>query len=91
MAASVPVIATDVGGVAECVVPGKTGLLVPPCDPDALGQALASLADSPQTRMSMGAAGRQRLLSSFSAHSQANRTEEALLGVVGHQSLARAA
>lgn len=90
MAASVPVVATDVGGVAECIVPDKTGLLVPPCDPDALGHALASLATSPQRRESMGEAGRRRLLNSFSAHSQANEIEAALSDVVGRRAHVRA-
>lgn len=35
-----PVIATDHGGAKETVLPGKTGLLVPPNDPDALAEAL---------------------------------------------------
>ena len=32
----VPVVATDVGGLAEVVRPGETGYLVPPEDPEAL-------------------------------------------------------
>ena len=92
MAASVPVVATDVGGVAECVVSGETGLLVPPNNTEALGQALAVLADSPEDRATMGAAGRHRLFSSFSSHAQVRRTEEALASVVmGRQTRARAA
>jgi glycosyltransferase involved in cell wall biosynthesis len=41
MAAGVPVVATDVGGVADIVRDGETGLLVPPEDPEALGAAIA--------------------------------------------------
>lgn len=81
MAASVPVIATDVGGVAECLLHGETGLLVPPSDTHALGQALASLAASRQTRNAMGEAGRRRLLHAFSSHSQVRGIEEALQSV----------
>jgi len=36
----VPVIATDVGGLGEYVLPGKTGYLVPPNDPRALADAI---------------------------------------------------
>ena len=36
-----PVIATTVGGLAEVVVEGKTGFLVPPDDPPALAEAIA--------------------------------------------------
>lgn len=91
MAASLPVVATDVGGVAECVVSGKTGLLVPPADPAAMGEALASLAVSPESRKAMGQAGRMRLLRSFSARSQIHSVEKALASVVRQRSHARAA
>ena len=44
MACGVPVVATSVGGLAETVVDGVTGLLVPPRDPDAIAAALCRLA-----------------------------------------------
>ena len=48
LAAGVPVVATDVGGNGELVEDGRTGLLVPPDDPDALAAAvLRLLADRP--------------------------------------------
>jgi glycosyltransferase involved in cell wall biosynthesis len=34
-----PLVVTDVGGLAEVVVPGKTGLIVPPNDPRSLADA----------------------------------------------------
>lgn len=39
-ALGVPVITTDVGGLAETVRPGETGLVVPPADPAALAEAI---------------------------------------------------
>src|SRR4029077_13099147 len=39
-ALGVPVITTDVGGLAETVKPGETGLVVPPEDPAALARAI---------------------------------------------------
>ncbi len=39
-ALGVPVITTDVGGLAETVRPGETGLVVPPADPAALAEAV---------------------------------------------------
>ncbi|MBI3782656.1 MAG: glycosyltransferase [Deltaproteobacteria bacterium] len=62
MAAGVPVVATNVGGVPEVVVPGRGGCLVPVEDPAALAAALdALLVDRDQAR-ALGEAGRSRLL-----------------------------
>lgn len=58
MAAGVPVVATDVGGVPE-VVDGA-GMLVPPSDPDALGSALVGLLDDGGLRERLAAKGRAR-------------------------------
>jgi len=47
MAAGLPVVAAAGGGVADVVTDGRTGLLVPPEDPVALGRALVRLAGDP--------------------------------------------
>ena len=47
MLAEVPVIASDVGSVAEAVEHGNTGILVPPGDVDALAAASTSCAMTP--------------------------------------------
>ena len=60
-----PVIASDVGGLPEIVDEGRTGLLVPPGDVEALARAIAELAD-PARAASMGEAGRARALAEFS-------------------------
>jgi glycosyltransferase involved in cell wall biosynthesis len=60
MAAGLPVVATRVGGVPDLVEEGVSGLLVPPGDPAALGQALACLADAPPRRRSMAKAAKLR-------------------------------
>jgi glycosyltransferase involved in cell wall biosynthesis len=54
-----PVIASQVGGVSEVVLPGKTALLVPPKNPRALADALATLLSDPQRARAMGAAGHE--------------------------------
>lgn len=59
MLAGLPVIATDVGSVREAVVPGETGWIVPPEDPDALGAAMRELLDDPARAQRMGARARQ--------------------------------
>ena len=60
MAAGLPVVAPRVGGLAELVVEGETGLLVPPGDPAALADALGRLIDEPGLREQFGRAGRAR-------------------------------
>ena len=65
MAAGVPVVATRVGGTPEVVVPGATGLLVEPRDPQLLAAALADVAEAPGRRRDWGAAGRLRVETLF--------------------------
>ena len=60
-AAGVPVVATAVNAVPDLVVPGETGLLVPPQRPDLLGRAMAYLLDEPAEAQAMAEAGRLRL------------------------------
>jgi L-malate glycosyltransferase len=61
-----PVVATAVGGVAEAVADGATGLLVPPDDPPALAAALRRLIADAGLRARMGAAGQARVREGFS-------------------------
>ena len=60
MALARPVVATDVGGTREQVVPGETGYLVAPGDRGAIERALAELAANRSRAEAMGAAGRRR-------------------------------
>jgi glycosyltransferase involved in cell wall biosynthesis len=58
-AAELPVVATRVGGVAEVVEDGTTGVLVPPGDPAALAAAMERIERLPlEARAAMGAGGR---------------------------------
>jgi glycosyltransferase involved in cell wall biosynthesis len=61
MARGLPVVATHVGGTPEVVVHRETGLLVPPSQPAALAQAMASLAHDALQARRLGAAGRRRV------------------------------
>lgn len=65
-AAGLPIVATRAGGIPEAVLDGKTGLLVPAGDRDALTEALSQLMSSPTQRRALGAAGRARVLREFS-------------------------
>jgi glycosyltransferase involved in cell wall biosynthesis len=53
-ACGLAVVATDISGCRELVEPGKTGLLVPARDSDALARALALLIADPSLRAAMG-------------------------------------
>jgi glycosyltransferase involved in cell wall biosynthesis len=66
MASRLPVVATQVGGADEMVIPGETGWLVPPGSPSALAAAIAAaLSDANRARV-MGNAGRARAECLFS-------------------------
>jgi len=60
-----PVVASDIAGCREVLRPGETGLLVPPGNPLALAQAIASLLGSPDERARMGRLGRDFMKASF--------------------------
>jgi glycosyltransferase involved in cell wall biosynthesis len=73
MASGLPVVATAVSGTSQVMVDGATGWLVPPRDPEALAAAMTTLLSNPETAATMAAAGRARVLSSFSALGQADQ------------------
>lgn len=58
MGAGRPVIVSDLPALAELVTNGESGLLVPPQDPNALAEAIATLAADPAARQSLSDAGR---------------------------------
>jgi glycosyltransferase involved in cell wall biosynthesis len=62
-----PMIATDVPGCREIVIPGETGLLVPYEDPPSLARAIETLETSPALRSSYGRAARRLTVARFSA------------------------
>ena len=65
MAAERPIVATRVGGVADVVDDGSTGILVPAGDVEALSDAMVQLARDPELRARMGARGRQQAVARF--------------------------
>lgn len=66
MATCLPVVATHVGGNTELVGDGRTGLLVPPSDPDAMAQAMLKVWQQPRQAAAFGMAGRADVESRFS-------------------------
>jgi glycosyltransferase involved in cell wall biosynthesis len=61
MLSGVPVVATAVNAVPDLVVPGETGLLVPPGRPELLAAAIRYLIDSPATAARLATAARARV------------------------------
>ena len=74
MAASLPVVATDVGGNRELVRHGETGALVPPNNEEALAAAVIDLLDDPNKCASMGYAGREFIKDNFSVEKMQKET-----------------
>jgi glycosyltransferase involved in cell wall biosynthesis len=66
MAAGLPVVASAVGGILDLVEPGRTGILVPPSDAQALAAALRTLTADPAQARAMGAAARCEVLARYS-------------------------
>lgn len=65
MAASLPIVATAVGGTPAVVEPGQTGWLVPPGDSEALAGALGRVLDDPLQAARMGRRGCDRVRAEF--------------------------
>ncbi len=76
MAASLPVVATDVGGNREIVVPDETGVLVPAGSPGSLAQAMLGMIDDPARARALGRAGRRRAELSFDVRRMVSRYED---------------
>jgi glycosyltransferase involved in cell wall biosynthesis len=68
------IVASDMPGCRDVVVHGETGLLVPPHDVAPLAAAIRTLANDPDLRARMGAAGRARVLSEFAEETIAEQT-----------------
>jgi glycosyltransferase involved in cell wall biosynthesis len=75
-AAGVPVVASDVGGLPELVVPGRTGTLVPMNDPAALAAALRAYLEDPDRAVREGREARRRVEEEFSAADHLDRLHE---------------
>ncbi len=76
MAASLPVVSTNVYGIPEMVVDGETGLLVEPGDHPGLARALHTLIRNGNSRTTMGREARSRFEQRFTMESQMTRIEQ---------------
>ena len=79
LAAERPLVATNVDGTPEVVVDGKTGLLVPPGNPQKLATAILELLRQPQLGRRLARAGREWVAARFSQEQQIEKTQELYL------------
>jgi glycosyltransferase involved in cell wall biosynthesis len=70
MAAAKPIVATAVSGTVQAMIPGKTGLVVPAGDSQALADAIIQLLSDPVQARSMGQAAREHVANNFGAQKQ---------------------
>jgi glycosyltransferase involved in cell wall biosynthesis len=71
MASSLPIVATDVSGTRQVMVPGETGFMVKPGDSLDLSRAITDLITDIPKAEAMGMRARQRVENLFSAQKQA--------------------
>ncbi|MFQ5880874.1 MAG: GT4 family glycosyltransferase PelF [Candidatus Methylomirabilales bacterium] len=76
MTAGVPVVATAVGGVPDLVIPGVTGLLVQPEDPQDLAAAILNILRNPALARRMTVAARHRVYPRYDLGSLLTATEK---------------
>jgi glycosyltransferase involved in cell wall biosynthesis len=81
MHARLPIVATALGGARE-IVDAAVGVLVPPDDPPALGEALRAMIDDPALRARLGAAGPAHARALCDPVQQATRMRDVLAEVV---------
>ena len=74
MATALPVLTTTVGGGAELIESGTSGLLLPPANADAWAEAIRALLADEALRRRMGEAARERILSGYTIEAMTRQT-----------------
>ena len=83
MAAGKPVVASRVGGLAESVADGVTGILVPPANATALAQGIAKLVHDRSLAREMGLRGQERVARHFTLEQMAAANESYYYELLG--------
>jgi len=81
MASGRTVVASDVGGIASAIEDSENGLLVPPGDPVALGDAIRRLSQSKSLREQLGRNGRRRVEQDYEVGRCSDRFHQLLTSV----------
>jgi glycosyltransferase involved in cell wall biosynthesis len=84
MACGVPVVATNFGGSSESVIHGKTGLLVSPNNHIEMADAIIELLNDPEAAKSMGARGRESIVSNYSFDVVVDKQEQYYADIISH-------
>ena len=82
-AAGLPTVASDLGGIPDLVLDGRSGFLVPHHDDAAFVARLRQLIAAPELRRAMGAAAREHALMSFDATRNYNAVIDDLVELAG--------
>jgi glycosyltransferase involved in cell wall biosynthesis len=75
MAMAKPIIATRIDGIKEQIVDGKSGILIPPRDPDASAEAIIGLGRNKNFAQTLGLEARQRVEEQFTVEKMVSETE----------------
>ena len=82
MSASLPVVATDTGGVKEAVQEGESGFIVPLGDVKKMSERVIALLKGPELRKQFGEKGRLSLGNNFSLKNMVEQTNELYVGLI---------
>jgi glycosyltransferase involved in cell wall biosynthesis len=86
MAAGVPVVGSDLGGITELLGPTGAGALAPPNDPAALAAALSSMLHDPRAAAHAGSRGRATVELEYSPAGHLRQLDEAYAAAgAGHR------
>lgn len=83
MASGLPVVATRIAGTPELITEDETGLLVTPGRADELASALARLAEDPELRLRLAAAGRRQVSEEWSIEKSCAALEDLFRRIAG--------
>jgi len=82
MAVGIPVVASHVDGIKDLIVDGVHGLLVPPEDPERLGDSILQLLDNPEMMMRLSVAAQAHVLQVHSTDSMCKKYYEIMLSLL---------